>query len=53
MTSLASKPIRRKVQINGLPYGIKPHLIISLYPGGILAAGTLYARLVASEAKRR
>lgn len=65
MTTLASKPVRRKVRVAGMPHGIKPDLVIVLYPNGIIGlrearrrreyqvtVGSLYARLVAQEAKR-
>ena len=65
MTTLVSKPVRRKVRIAGMPHGIRPDLVIALYPGGIIglrevgrrreyqvAAGVRYARLVGQEARR-
>ena len=65
MTTLTSKPVRRKVRVKA-PHGVNPELVITLYPGGIIglreagrrreyhvAAGSLYARLVTQEARQR
>lgn len=64
MTRL-NRPVKRTTHVDGIPHGITPDLVITLYPGGVIGlrelrrqreytvkAGSLYARLVAAEARR-
>jgi hypothetical protein len=60
-----ARPVRRRVRCV-VPHGVNPELVITLYPGGLIglrehrrrrelhiAAGALYARLLAAEARAR
>lgn len=62
MTAL-SRPVRRSAKCR-VPHGVNPVLVITLYPEGLIGlreqrrrkeytvdAGSLYARLVAAEAR--
>lgn len=64
MTKLV-KPVKRTATCQ-VPHGVNPSLVITLHPGGVIglresrrrreyliAAGRLYAQLVAAEARQK